>query len=79
MRSICVLVLLPRYLVETWPELREAIVQNKPAIDRLVQVQVEKELLSQKSDLSFQLFSLSKCILRHDYILEYMFDLKSAA
>lgn len=76
---ICVFVFLPRYLVDTWPELQAAIRQNKPAIDSMVRVKIEDELLSQKLDIPFSWFFQSKCTLRKDYILEYLFDLKASA
>lgn len=74
--SISVLVLLPRYLVDTWRELREAIRQNKAAIDDMVRVRVEKELCLRGLSTPFRLFSLPKCTLRADYILEYHYSLK---
>ena len=74
--SISVLVLLPRYLVDTWRELREAIRQNKAAIDDMVRVRVEKELCLRGLITPFRLFSLPKCRLRADYILEYHYSLK---
>lgn len=76
---ICVFVFLPRYLVETRRELCVSIQQNKSAIDGLVQVRIEKELLFQKLDIPFHSFAQSKCTLRPDYILEYLFDLRSVA
>lgn len=76
---ICVFVLLPRYLVDTWRELREAVQENMAAIDDLVQLRIEKEMGTQGLRTPFDLFSLSKCTLRSDYILEYLFELKSAA
>ena len=74
--SISVLVLLPRYLVDTWRELREAIQQNKAAIDDMVRIRVEKELCLKGLNTPFRLFSLPKCTLRADYILEYHYSLK---
>lgn len=76
---ICVFVLLPRYLMETTLELRKAIQQNKNKIDGMVQAKIETEMLTQKLGISFHSFVQSKCTLRPDYILEYMFDLKSIA
>ena len=73
---ISVFVCLPRYLVETRRELREAVEQNRPAIDSLVRDKIETEPQFQRLGIPFRSFGLKKCTLRVDYILEYLFELK---
>lgn len=71
---IFVFVYLPRYLIETRDELRDAVLSNKAAIDHMVQDKIETEPQFQKLGIPFHLLSLSKCTLRVDYILEYLFQ-----
>ena len=72
---ISVYVYLPRYLVGTRYELRDAVREHKPAIDSMVRDKIEAEPQFRQLGMPLSLFSLSKCTLRVDYILEYLFKL----
>lgn len=73
---IRVMVSLPRYLFPTWNDLRQAVVDNRKEIDRRVLGKIETDFRFNKYGVPLNVLRLSEIVLRNDYSLEYIFELK---
>ena len=74
--QIRVMVSLPRYLFPTWNDLRQAVVDNRKEIDRRVLGKIETDYRFKKYGVPLNVLRLSEIVLRNDYALEYIFELK---
>lgn len=73
---IRVMVSLPRYLFPTWNDLMQAVVDNRKEIDRRVLGKIETDYRFKKYGVPLNVLRLSEIVLRNDYALEYIFELK---
>ena len=67
---------LPRYLFPTPKELKQSIKDNRGEIDRRVLQRIEEDRKFKKYGVPLNVLRLSNVILRADYALEYIFELK---
>lgn len=67
---------LPRFMFETWDELRMAVRDNRKEIDRRVIQKIEQDRQFQKFNVPLNYIKLSEALLRKNYSLEYIFELK---
>lgn len=73
---IRVLVGLPSTMFRTWDELQIAVKENRREIDRRVIKKIENDKQFQKFHIPLNFLKLSTVLLRKDYSLEYIFELK---
>lgn len=73
---IRIVVSLPRYLFPTWNDLKQAVVDNRKEIDRQVLGKIETDYRFKKYGIPINTLRLSEIVLRNDYALEYIFELK---
>ena len=73
---IRIVVSLPRYLFPTWNDLKQAVVDNRKEIDRQVLGKIETDYRFKKYGIPINALRLSEIVLRNDYALEYIFELK---
>lgn len=73
---IRVYVYLPRYMFNTWDELRGAVKENRSEIDRRVLQKIETDRHFKKYKVPINFIKLSTVILRRTYALEYIFELR---
>ena len=67
---------LGRYLFETWDELKQAVKAHRSEIDKKVLEKIENDRRFRKYNVPINVLSLSDLVLRRDYTLEYIFELK---
>ena len=67
---------MPRYLFPTWNDLKQAVVDNRKEIDRQVLGKIETDYRFKKYGVTLNVLRLSEIVLRNDYSLEYIFELK---
>jgi len=73
---IRVFVGLPRYMFDSWYELRDAVLKNRAEIDRRVIRRIEEDRQFKKFELPINFIKLSDVTLLRDHTLEYIFELK---
>lgn len=71
-----VMVCLPHYLFPTWNDLKQAVYDNRKEIGRQVIEKIESDRRFKKYGVPVNILRLSDIILRTDYALEYIFELK---
>lgn len=67
---------LPRFMFQTWAELRAAVRENRKEIDQRVIRRIEDDRQFQKYKIPINFIELSEVLLRKNYSLEYIFELK---
>ena len=73
---IRVFVGLPRYMFDSWYELRDAVLKNRAEIDRRVIRRIEEDRQFKKFELPINFIKLSDVTLLRDHTVEYIFELK---
>lgn len=73
---IRVFVGLPRYMFDSWYELRDAVLKNRAEIDRRVIQKIEMDRHFKKYKVPINFLKLSTVLLRRTYALEYIFELR---
>lgn len=73
---IRVLVGLPRFMFQTWDDLRTAVRENRRKIDQRVIQKIESDRQFRRYHIPLNFLTLSEVLLRKDYSLEYIFELR---
>ena len=73
---IRVFVGLPRYMFDSWDELKAAVRENRAEIDRRVIQRIEDDRQFKRFKVPINFIKLSDVLLRRTYSLEYIFELK---
>lgn len=73
---IRVFVGLPRYMFNSWEELKAAVFENRTEIDRRVLEKIENDRHFKKFRVPINYLKLSEVFLRRTFSLEYIFELK---
>lgn len=73
---IRVFVGLPRYMFNSWDELKAAVRKNRAEIDRRVIQRIEEDRHFRKFKVPINFIKLSDVLLRRTFSLEYIFELK---
>lgn len=73
---IRVFVGLPRYMFDSWEELKAAVLENRAEIDRRVLEKIETDRHFKKYSVPINYLKLSEVFLRRTFSLEYIFELK---
>jgi len=73
---IRVFVGLPQFMFQSWDELKKAVQENRVEIDRRVLEKIESDRQFKKYGIPINFISLSTVLLRHNYSLEYIFELR---
>lgn len=74
---IRVVVGLPRFMFQSWDELRAAVRENRKEIDRRVLQKIADDRRFKKFGVTVNVLRLSEVLLRRNYSLEYIFELKN--
>ncbi len=67
---------LPRFMFQTWDELKAAVRENRKEIDLRVIQRIESDRQFKKFNVPINVIMLSEILLRKDYSLEYIFEIK---
>lgn len=67
---------LPRFMFQNWDELRAAVRENRKEIDSRVLQRIENDRQFQKYKVPINIIKLSEVLLRKNYSIEYIFELK---
>lgn len=69
-------VVLPRYMFQTWDELKAAVQENRLEIDRRVLDRIQNDRQFKKFGVPVNFIKMSDVTLLRDHTLEYIFELK---
>ena len=67
---------LPRFMFQTWDDLRAAVRENRKEIDRRVLQKIEEDRQFQRFKVPMNFIKLTEVLLSKDYSIEYIFELK---